>query len=245
MAKRSSLDVAFFLVSGRNLLGYATELTDEVEALTDESGGMPAAWPEPLPTGDFAAAFTQNGYYDDASHATNETFNGQTATARVIAYGFNGNVVGRAFNGFAGSFASKYRRITEKNKLHRANADYTVSGQHDEGVILHALGTRTADGNSEANSIDNGDPTADGGAAYLQVTALALDGHDALSVKARHSEDDAIFVDLVTMTAVTTAPGGERKTFAGDVYQYLACAWDFTGAGTSPSATFMFGVARR
>lgn len=243
MAKRSNLDVAFFLVSGRNLLGYATDLTDEVEALTDDAKVLTDAWPKPTPTGDFQAAFTQNGFYDDASHATNAVLS-QTSTSRVITYGFNDNVIGRAFSGFEGAFTSKFRRITEKNKLHRCNADYTISGKHDEGVILHALGEETADGNSEASSVDNGEATADGGAAYLEVTDIDLDGHTALSVIGRHSEDDETFVNLVTMTAVTTAPGGERKTFSGAVYQYLACAWDFTGAGTSPAATFMFGVAR-
>ncbi len=249
MAKRSSLDVAFFLVDGRNLLGYSTELSDEVESLMQDAGGLDAAWPTPVATGAQQAAFKQNGWYDDATNATHSVLSGQQGTSRNLAYAFNGNVIGRAYSAFAGAFGAKYRRVVTKNELHRANADYTISGQADEGVILHELSAETADGNTEADSVDHGAATANGGAAHLHVTALSLGGHTNLTVKGRHSVDDVSFVDLVTMTALTQAAfdagtRAERKPLAGDVYRYLACAWDFTGAGSGPTATFFFGVSR-
>lgn len=88
--------------------------------------------------------------------------------------------------------------------------------------------------------------TTNGGSGYLQVSALTLGGYTDLTIKVQHSADNVTFVDLVTFTAVTSAPTAERKTVASGttVNRYLAASWAFGGAGSGPSATFMVGFSR-
>lgn len=85
--------------------------------------------------------------------------------------------------------------------------------------------------------------TQAGGAGYLHCTAISLGGHTDLTVKCRHSADNITFADLVTFTGLT-AIGGQRVEVAGTVNRYLASSFDFTGAGTGPTATFLAGFAR-
>jgi hypothetical protein len=243
MAKRSNLDVGFFLVDGLNLLGFSADLSDSVEAITDDAQPLNSAWPVPTPVGAKKGEFKQSGWFDDATNATHDAFNEQQAVSRVLCYGFESNTIGEAMTGFAGVYASKYTRIVSRNQLHRANADYQISGSVDEGVILHALGAETADGDTESTPVDNSGSSADGGAGFLQVTAIDLDGYDDIAVTVLDSSDDVTYAELVAFT-VRTAIGAERKTVAGTVNQYLAAAWAFTGTGTSPSVTFVAGFAR-
>lgn len=84
--------------------------------------------------------------------------------------------------------------------------------------------------------------TMSGAAGYLEVSTLTLGGHTGLVYTLRHSDDDAVFVDLVAFTARTLF-GAERVTVAGAVRRYVAGSHDFTGAG-SPSSKFFAGIAR-
>lgn len=322
MAKRSSADVAFFLLDGLSLLGYSSDLSDGREAITEDVMPLGQAWPQPLPTGAKRAEFSQAGWYDDTVNGYHTALNEQQATLRVLTYGFSGNTIGQPFSGAAGVYAQQYGRVATRNALHKATAKYAITGVAEDGVILHALGAETADGNTEgATSVDrngettvptvaiatssvanptvittstphglvsgdkvmiaghsgstpavNGEQTAtvtgattftvpinvtvggtggtvkrlstqEGGAAYLACSALTLAGYTNLTVKVRHSQDDATYVDLVAMTA-RTGTGAERKTVAGTVYRHLAAAWAWTGAGAAKTGTFMLGFAR-
>ena len=321
MAIRAAINVAFFLMDGLSLLAHASDLSDGQENIFDDIKPLGEAWPQPTPTGDKMAEFTQNGWFETAAGATHAAFNELQGTSRVLAYGYSGNTIGQPFTGYAGIYAGKYKRLAQRNMLHKANAEYAISGAVDEGVILHALGAETADGNTQASSVDRNDettvPTAvivsssvanptvvttatphglastqkamiaghtsvtpdingervatvvstttltvpvnvsdggvggtikaltslNGGFAHLQITALTLGGHTDFAASVQHSEDDAIFVELVAFTAAT-ALGAQRVSVAGTIYRYLASTWDFTGAGSGPSATFMIGFAR-
>jgi hypothetical protein len=167
MAKRASVDVAFFLVDGLSLLGYVTNLSDGKEALTEDTKPLGQAWPAPAPTGDKQAEFGQNGWYDDASNGTNGAFSGQQGVNRVLCFGVSGNTAGQPFAGYVGIYASKYTRVVSKGALHKANASYAITGAAEDGVILHPLGAETAAGNSEgATSVDRNAETT------VPVTAI-------------------------------------------------------------------------
>ena len=244
MAKYSSANCAFFLVDGLNLLGYSTEMSDEVEALTEEGMTLGDVWPEPLPVGVKNAALTQTGWYDDATNATNQAFSGATSTNRVVCLGYEGNTIGEAMTGFAGTYASKYTRIATRNQLHKATAAYRISGASDTGVILHTLTQEAGDGNTEgASSVDNTASTAAGAVGYLQVSAITLSGRPNVVMKIRHSADDVTYADLITFTAIA-AIGAERATAAGTINRHLATSWAWGGAGGSPVVTFTIGCAR-
>ncbi len=85
--------------------------------------------------------------------------------------------------------------------------------------------------------------TANGASGYLQVTAITLSGRPSVTIKIRHSADDATYADLITFTAVT-ARGAERKTVAGTVNRHLATSVTWGGAGGSPKVTYLVGLAR-
>ena len=88
--------------------------------------------------------------------------------------------------------------------------------------------------------------TKNGGAGFISCSALSLGGWTNLTAKVAHSADNGVWVDLMTFTAITTAPIAERKTVAAGttVNRYLAASWAFTGAGAAHTATFVVGFVR-
>lgn len=85
--------------------------------------------------------------------------------------------------------------------------------------------------------------TNNGGSGYLQMTQLTLGTFTDALVTVRHSDDDAVYADLVAFTARTVF-GAERVTVAGAVRRYLAQNIDFRGAGSGGSATYLVGFSR-
>lgn len=244
MAKYGSADVAFFLIDGLSILGTMTEFEDEGILHTEETTVLGSAWQEHYATGLKEARLSQKGFYDDASGSSNQTLVAQSGSQRLIGFGFSGNTIGRNYRGMGGLLQVTYKRLAKRNELHKAEADYLISGAARDGKIIHALTERTADGNTEASSVDNGASSASGGFADLHVTALVLGGHTNLTVTLRHSADNVTFADKQAFTAVTSAPAAERVTVSGTINRYTAVSYDFTGAGSGPSATFMVGLIR-
>ncbi len=232
-------DCAFILWGGYNLLGDSVEVRDKIEALTDRTMTLGDTWDEHTALGLYRAEVSQSGFFNDASDGSNAAIVGNEGVSRVFSYGVGGNTVGKKFIGYAGALAADYERIASLDKLHRAAASYKGNGQVDQGLILHALGARTIDGNSEgADSIDNGASSAGGGVAYLHVVAYS--GFTNVVFKVRHSTDDSTYADLITFSTVT-AIGAERATTAVTVNRHLAVDWNVTGSG---SVTFMVGFKR-
>lgn len=246
MATYGSDQVAFVLIDGYDVRGQLTTLEDNREANLEDVTVLGESWESHAATGVKRYELTQEGFYDDAAGAINDALAGTSGAARVVAFGYAGNTAGQPFVGAAGPLQSSYQRAAAVNELTKAVAEYNASGAIEDGAIVHALGAETAaSGNTEAAAVDSGAPSSDGGAAYLAVTALTLDGGTGLTVRARHSADDITYADLATFATVTTAPDAERVTFAGTVNRYLAVAWTFNGsAGAARIASFMVGVAR-
>lgn len=238
MGNYSSKDVGFVLVGGYDLRADSGELRIKTEQLTDRQTSLGDSWEEHALLGLSKAEVVQSGYFNDAVDGGNAALVGLGAS-RVMSIGIEGNTVGRKFLGFQGAMQVDYERLASLSALHRANAMFRGSGQVDRGVILHALGARTADGNSEgADSVDNGALSAGGGVAYLHVVAYT--GFTSVVVKVRHSSDDVTYADLVTFASVT-AIGAERATVGVTVNRHLAVDWNVTGSG---SITFMVGFRR-
>lgn len=245
MATRTGADVGFLLVAGRNLLSDTASITDKVTVTTAETTPLGVGNPTHVDVNLTKATLSQEGFFNDAAGAENEAFSGLGATSQVVCYAPSGNVAGRALRGFAGAFAANYERIVKVGDVHRSKADYTISGAHEDGVIVAALAARTTAGNTQSASIDNGASSANGGSAYLQVSALTLGGYTNLVVTMRHSADNNTFADLGSaFTAVTAAPAAQRITFASTVNRYVAMAWAWTGSGSGNTATFMAGATR-
>jgi hypothetical protein len=244
-----------FVFDGYNLLAHKLQgHRVKVAALTEPYTGVGDSWEENIPVGVQQAELAQEGafFHDDtgtiherlagASGSPDSNPNGTPGSGVV---GFEGNTIGQSVYVFDGALAVSYEVLGSMNALQRANVEYLVTGRvSSDGVLLHALGAKTADGNTQASSVDGTAQTTAGGFAFLQVTNLNLDGGTSFDVTIQDSPDDAAWGTLQAMTA-RTAIGGETITVAGTVERYLAVAWDFTGTpGGSATATFVAGFAR-
>lgn len=105
--------------------------------------------------------------------------------------------------------------------------------------VLHPIGAETATGNG--TGLDNSASSANGGSAYLQVTA-ASGTAPSLTAKVQHSADDITYADLITFDAAT-AIGAQRKSVAGTVNRYTRARHEISGTG--PSFTYHLGFNRR
>ena len=244
MTRKGSPDVGFALFDGRSILSTLTEIDTEREAVMEDNtvlGDANEAW---LPVGLKRGTLSQRGFFDDAANSVHDHL--VAFATRTAAIALEGNTIGKKFIGWAGAITTKYRRLASKGTLHKAEADYQVTGAVDEGIILHAhTQETTASGDTEgADSVDNGASSADGGAGYVEVSELALGGYTNVLLRAKHSADDVTYADLCAFTPITAAPAGQRLAVAGTVNRYLASLWAYTGAGSGQSVTFMIGFAR-
>jgi len=245
VTKRNSADVGFLLVDGYDLLGVSTSLSDNVSAMVEESHALGDSWVKNTYVGLKSAELSQEGFYDDASDSSNEALSGSEGSSRLLCYGLEGNTIGKKFIGYSGAMQTNYNRVISRGELHKANASYQGNGAVEDGLILHAHSTETADGETESSSVDGAAQSTAGGAAYLQVSALDLDDYDNITVKVLESADNTTFTTLTTFTVVTAAPASERKVLTGTVKRYLAVEWEFTGGvGTDQSAKFFVGFDR-
>lgn len=239
MTKYSSPDVGYFLLNGVNLLGDTTTINFNKMAEVKDKTVLGVAWREHHYTGLKSAEITQDGFFDDAvtrSHEQLKTIGG----TKVITLTPVGDVLGREAHGWAGAIQVGYERKNAVGELLGAQGKYRVSGQADDCKVLLPLSTVTADGNSDASSLDGAASSADGGVFYLQVTDLNLDGGTGLSVSIRDSANNIAFAALAssTFTAVTVEPGYQRLEVPSTIRRYVSVAWDFTGTpGGSATAT--------
>jgi hypothetical protein len=239
--------VKLFLVDGYSLLAAKVkELRDKTLVGLERSDGLGDEWDETTPTGHAKAELAQQGaFYDDDTANLHEAMSGKQQTSRIVCYGYEGNAIGARVILQVGAFAVAYERLAALEGLVKANVDYQSSGAKSEGVILHALGEETGDADTEASSVDAGASTENGGTAFVQVTTpLTLGGYTDAVVTILDSEDDAVFVLLVALPAITAAPAASVLAVSGHVGQYLAQSVAFTGAGSGPSITYMAGFAR-
>lgn len=242
MGKYSSKDCVF-LVDGYNVLGVTTQVKSTIEALLDETTALGDSFEKSEYLSMNRAEISQEGFFDDAVDSVNAALNEQQGQDRVVCFGVEGNTAGKHFTGFEGALETKYERIASRGGLHRANASYKGSGVTEDGLILRALTAATADGDTKASPVQAAAGTSDGGAGYLQVSALDLGGYDSVTVTILDSTDGATWATLATFTDVA-ALSAERIEDAGNVDKYLAVEWAFNGAGGDPSITFLVGFCR-
>lgn len=245
MSSRGSADVGFLLIDGYDVLGVTTDLADTIEAVIEEVLPLGGSWPEQVYIGVQKAELTQEGYFDDATDSINDALSGQAGESRLLCYGLEGNTIGQGFVGFSGAMQVNYERIASKESLHRANARYLGSGQVDEGEILHGHTTEEGDGDTEDTPVSVSAQTTSGGIAWLQLSALDLDGATNITIKVLHSTDGVSWDELTAFTAVTESPAKERKVLTGTVKKHLAVSWEYTGGeDPEPTAKFFVGFKR-
>jgi hypothetical protein len=239
MAKYGSSSFSVLLIGGISMLASKVKnVTRKVENILESSHGLGDSWEESSPVGMARGTFTQDGgFFDDAVGGMHLSLRSAASTSRVGCVASAGNTLGQVFTGFLGKLLTAYEVLGQMGGLTKANAQYGVSGNVDEGVILqvHAPLTVTTTG----VGVDNLAASVSGGAAYLQVSAYS--GFTSVACKVQHSTDNSVWADLATFTAVTAAPVGERVAIAGTINRYTRSVVTVTGSG---SITPFIGVAR-
>lgn len=248
MSKYGSPSVDAVLVGGYNLVSYLTSIGSvRKAAVLEERTGLGDDWRKHGDT--TLREYTMGpyeGWYDDtATSGIDVRALAELGTTAVVCELRDTNAVGKQFVGMGGAWVSDYERMITIGESHKVAITFQGSGEQDNGVILHELSVEPDDGDTEGtDSVDNGASTANGGAGYVQLTALTLDGGTNLTVKVRHSADDVTYADLLTFTALT-AVGAERKAVTGTVNRHLASSWSYTGSeGAGATATLFVGFAR-
>jgi len=105
-------------------------------------------------------------------------------------------------------------------------------------------GTVTGPLSGSGTGVDNGASSADGGSAYLHVTAHdRTAGDETATIKVQHSADDITYADLITFDAIASAtPQAQRKAVTGTVNRWTRD--NRTMAGTTPSTTYHLAFSR-
>lgn len=241
MTRRGPADAAILLIDGRDLLGITTDLTEDREAVLEETTPLGVANETHGYVGVAMLRVTQSGFFDSVVNAHHLALLGSDNAVLIV--GLHGNTAGRAFTGIDGVINTKYVRTGERRAFTKANAEYVGDGPVEDGIIVHAHGAETgASGGTDPQ--DNSSSSADGGKGYVGVSALTLGGYDDVTIKLRDSDDDISYADLISFTAVAAAPAAERKTVAGTVERYVIATYAFGGAGAGQSVTFFAGFVR-
>lgn len=252
MANFGSDDVGFVLLGGFDLKSNLTDMSDNTEAILEETTVFGDSWQQQAYVGLRRADLSMNGFYDDAALKSAEALSTRSGTQRVLSYGLEGNTVGKNFVGYAGAMQVNVSRVASRGALHKANTQIQGSGAVEQGKVLQALGAVTAaTGNTQSAPVDHAASSTSGGAGYFHINALALDGATGLLGTIRHSSDNVTYSALITFTRATSTavvPGGERVETTAVIERYTAFAWEFgtTAApgGATRSATVWAGLAR-
>ena len=184
-----------------------------------------------------------DGFYDDTLILAIEALSDK----QVLMYAILGNVIGREFVGL-NAVRSTITREASRDSLTKAQMAFKSDEGPERGQVSAPHATVTAQGPLEGTSDDWGAgnaPSTNGGVGYVEVDALTLDGGTALQVIIKDSNDNSTFVDLITFTAITSAPAAQRKTVAGNVERYTLTEHEFTGgSGGNRTAKFAAGFVR-
>lgn len=224
MSKYGSNSVGPILVGGYNLVNHTTDIPAMgAESVMEQSDTMGDAWQESTPVGLRKGAFGIRGFYDDDAETINESLLGTQGTPKVVCVLADGNTVGQSFRGMAGACGYKLSRVPVRGALHKVNADFTVTGEVEDGVVLQPYEAETADGNGTAH--DSGlqgeaiDITASSEADPTEISTddphLLLTGDYVLIAGHTGSTPDINGVHAVTVTGASTFTIAVEVTVAG------------------------------
>ena len=188
------------------------------------------------------ATFTGEGFFDGAEDAIDKVLaDAMNAPASVLTYLPYGDALGNRGIGIDGD-ESGYDIASPVDGLVTTTLNVQSSVGNEPVRVLHALGAETATGNG--TGVDESASSANGGAGYLQVTAMdRTTGDETLDVAVQHSADNVTFVDLIAFAQVASAtPQAQRVAVTGTVNRYVRARHVL--AGTTPSASYSLAFHR-
>ena len=184
------------------------------------------------------ATMTLEGFFDGSASAVDELLYNALGTDNKLWSAYqSGDTIG--LPGYAmRAVQTAYAVNSTVDGACTISAATQASGGAERVLSLHAMGAESAS-DWTGTGIDNGAASADGGSAYLHVTAVT----GTIAVKIEHSTSSDFTTgtaDLVTFTSVTAAVS-ERVTFSGTVNRYVR---GFATIGAGETITFNIGVSR-
>ena len=183
------------------------------------------------------ATLTAEGIYDGAAAAVDAILQAAFASESVEWTWYPaGDAQGNP--GYAMLAANNaYSLTSTKDDAVRISAGAQSLVGLERVISLHALAAETEAWTG--TTLNNGAASANGGSAYLQVTAAT----GTIEISIRHSTDNFAASDdeLVAFTAVTGITS-QRVTFTGDVRQYVRGVATIAGGET---ITFNMGISRK
>jgi hypothetical protein len=241
MAKYGIDDFAFLVYDGIDIAAITTGFTDELENTVEavNAGGESVVVSDFVGLQRFSAE--QSGFYDSVAAEAFE--DAETTEDHVVCYTIEGNVRGQHVECIAGGVKTNFARQIKRAEFAKATLKLSANTAFDHAVLIDYLRAHGAAANTDASYVDGVGASPNGGAGYIQLTALDLDGHTSLTVKLRHSDDHITFVDLASFTNLA-AVGAERIAIAVNINRYTSISWAWNGAGGTPSATFLVGLNR-
>lgn len=158
MAKYGSASFAVFLLDGYNMLAAQVQnFTHTVKATLEDITGLGDSWTQKTATGELTQTMTQSGaFFDDSTAGIHVAMKTAGATERIGVFAVAGNVIGQPFVGIKGLFGMDYSANPKRGSLTKADVAYSLTGQRDQGTILLARSSRSADWNTktDGNQVD-------------------------------------------------------------------------------------------
>lgn len=236
-------DVEFVLYKGYDVTGMVRGLTDEIVNNIEDRQVAGNDILTHAFVGATEATVDLTGFYDaDLSAVLDDK-----STGAVLMYVLEGNAAGDPCECSSDARPANYKRAVEKQAFHKAELKWQAQGDSDlidHAVLIAPLAARTAADDTTASYVDMDEATTSGGRWWVTVTALDLDDYTAVVVKLLDSADHISFGDVTDAEATFTDVGGQMIAFTGNLKQYTACDWSYTGAGTSPSVTFAAALTK-
>lgn len=187
-----------------------------------------------------AGTVTATGLFDGAVAASDAALSGVFGAAadKAIWAGVDGDALNKVI--YIGAVqTAEYSAPTQVTDMVSVAGTFQTAAAEslERARSLAALASRT--GSGSGSSVDNTDPTTDGGMTQFHMTAGAAAGQ---TVKVQHSVDNLAWDDLVTITTGASAEAQRVAVAAGTtVRRYLRADWAL-GAN---NITFALAFARR
>lgn len=215
--KYGSDQVAFFLISGLDVVGCLTEFEDKREARTEETHTLGDSWVEHTAVGARQSEITQSGFYDDAAGSIHDALSSGPGATSVLCFGLEGTATGAAFSGYSQGVQVDYQRQAERDALTKAKATYRAAGPVEEGKVLVSWSKPGSTGIK--GKVDLG-ASSTGLSAYLQWAAASGEANIRIMNSASGGTS---WQELMVFTkTVKGSHGAERLTTTGDVKRYVA-----------------------
>lgn len=257
MAKYGGTQFSLFLVDGYNLIASLSEsATIEKESITQQTNAFGATSETHTPINIEKGMLTVGGgFFDAATNALLGVFNAVRGVSRIVCAGIEDNVIGKHFVGYQGAYDQKYVIQDTKDGITKANVNFLVSGDMNEGIIVQNLATFTANWDTKTGGSGVADApvdyTVDPAQRVMPIASNSLANPTVITMSTQHgspivhglTSGDKVFfsgsnstpsingVQTVTVISPTTFSIPVNVTVAGTAGTFVKASSNAGGVG--------------